>query len=240
MRNTFSQEEIAWLKENYPRNESREETYARYIEAFGPKRTLCGVVTFCKRHHIRKPDRRFQTGNIPWDAGLTKSQHKSHFTPESYAKMTDVHKRNFKRVLIRDELNVPKGYVVHDLGDGEKLVMREDIWKCMLTAGLLGQGELTKTAYETYLVKRRVEKITGKSVRRPSERNEPEYMREMRKKALEKRRVAIIAEKDGIILSFASLREASRKLGICDSLISRTLNGKRKHAHGWRFEKGGR
>ena len=236
MRNAFSQEEIAWLKENYPRNESRERTYERYCEVFGPKHTIGGVVAHCKRHGIRKPYRGFKKGNVTWNKGMSKEEFKSHFSKESLEKMTKNYV-NFPHVKKRIELNAPKGYVVHDLGNGRNLIMRKDIHMCMERAGFLGQGKLTETVYETYLVKKEIERRTGKRVVKLNERNAKEYMTKIREMSTKKRKIAIIAKNGNEERRFVSMSEASRELGIAISLVCRALNGQRSHTHGWRFEK---
>lgn len=233
----FTAEENAWLRENYPKDESREETYRRYCKTFGDARSISSVVSYCKKRGINKPNRQWKKGNVPWSKGLSKEEHRSHFTGQSFAAMVNASRNNFPHVRDREEMNAPKGYVVTDLGDGEKMLIRRDIWICMREQGTLHAGELTKAAYEIYLVKKRIEKQTGKLLRNPTDNTKPERLAELRAISSEKRKVRVVAKKDGMELRFDSMAEAGKALGITDSLISRAVNGQYKKTHGWTFRK---
>lgn len=233
----FTQEEKEWLKKNYPKDEKREVTYQKYCEVFGNIRTMASMVTYCKKNKINKPLRRYEKGNIPWSKGLSKEEHKSHFTEKGYRNMTDTSKHNFPNHLNRIKYNVPKGMVLADLGNGEKMIMDRKIYKCMTYQGCLHQGELTKAMYESYVVKRKVEEATGKTLRVLHENNTKEYLDKQRDKLLAKRRIKIVATKGEETKVFNSLTQASEELNIPISLISRVLNGERTHTHGWIFTK---
>lgn len=181
---TFTSEEKEWLSKNYPLNESRAETYRKFVEQFGKTHSISSVVTWCKKHKLHKPIERhkYQKGNKPWSNGLSKEEHKKHFSKESYKNMTDTILHNFKHIKERKEYNVPDGYVLSDLGNGEKLIMEKSIHKCLRYFKLIGKGELTKTMYEIYLAKREIEKQTGKRLRPIGETNTKEYLAKIRTK----------------------------------------------------------
>lgn len=234
----FTEEEKLWLKDNYPNDESQKETYRRFCEKFGNIHSFKSVITFCKKNKIQKPlyRQKYQKGNVTWSTGLTKEEHKTHFTKESYEKIC-THVYNFPNLRNRIKYNVPKGYVLSYLGNGEYLIMEKSIHKCMQYQNALHQGELTKAMYETYLVKREIEKIKGKRIMRNCPQNSSEFLAKIRNP--EARKKAIIAIRNGVEQEFASLTEASNILNISPGCISRVLNGQRTHTHHYVFKSKG-
>jgi len=164
----FTNEEKKWLAENYPLNESREETFLRFTKEFGNNHSYSSVISYCKEKKIHKPKSmwKYQKGNTPWTAGLSKKEIKKHFSKESFKKMTTAYKKTFKNIKERNEYNVPNGMVLSDLGNGKKIIMDKKIYKCMQTDKALGRGEITETIYLIYLVKRELEKQLGKRIMR--------------------------------------------------------------------------
>lgn len=57
------------------------------------------------------------------------------------------------------------------------------------------------------------------------------------KKAAAARSLAIIARGNGIVKQFSSTKAAAKALGISQGNLSMVLNGKRKHTHGFTFER---
>lgn len=57
------------------------------------------------------------------------------------------------------------------------------------------------------------------------------------KKAAAARSLAIIARGNGIVKKFSSTKSAAKELGISQGNLSMVLNGKRKHTHGFTFER---
>lgn len=154
--NWYTEEEIDWLRKNFPLDESREKTYRRYVERFGEIRSYNSVISTCKKYKIQKPVSRhcYQNGNIPWTTGLTKEEHRSHFTEQSYKNMTDTKKHNFPNIRDRELYNVTdSGLVLSDLGDGSRIVIPYKIYKRLTWRNLIGKGELTKTQLLIELVK---------------------------------------------------------------------------------------
>lgn len=233
----FTEAEKRWIKENYPLDESQNETFRRFCKKFGNKHTKCSLVNFCKNHRIQKPLHRqkFQEGNTPWSTRLTKAQHKKHFSEESYQNMISSATKNFANIRNRIKFNAPDGYVLTDLGNGEYIPIERSIYKCMEFHKVLHKGELTKAIYETYLVKREIEKTKGKRIMRNNPRNAKEYLDKIRSDSIEKTSKCIVAVRGETQQEFASLSEASRKLNIPIGCISRVLNGSRSHTHQYKF-----
>lgn len=219
----YTQEEIAWIKENYPCDESQEDTYNRFCEKFGNVHGFHGFVTYAKSHGIHKPvyRQKYQKGNRTWSTGLSKEEHMKHFSKQSYASMclsasTTPHQR--RRIEWEKEHGpIPKGYVLSDLGNGEFMLMERKIHKCMRYCKALGKGELTKAMYETYVAKKEIEKLTGKIVRRKTERQSKEYLETIRPKRTPKLTDETIEEiknkrKDGVsAIKLAEIYGVSRK-----------------------------
>jgi len=235
--NRYTDLEIKWIKENFPCDESRKETYDRFCKEFGKTHTYNSFLCESKKFKLRKPEARkcYQKGNRTWSTGLSKEEHRSHFTKESYERMTNTKIRNFPHILNRIKYNVPDGYVLTDLGDGEMMQVEEPIYKCMEYFKCLGKGDLTKAVYETYRVKRELEKVKGKQIRIGTQYNTREYMSSIRKIANYKRKICIVAKRDNEVREFASISEASRELGISIGCISRVVNGLRNHTHHYKF-----
>lgn len=235
--NRYTEQELNWLIINFPKDESRQETYQRFCKEFNNNHSYNSFCSQYKKMKLKKPEYRrcYQKGNKTWSTGLSKEEHRSHFTKESYKKMTDTKLHNFPHIVNRIEYNVPEGYVLSDLGDGEMMQIEEPIYKCMQYFKYLGKGDLTKAVYETYRVKRKLEEIKGKKIRIGTRYNTKEYLDTIRGKGTEKLSKRIIAVRNGEKREFTSLSEASRELGISIGCISRVVNGLRNHTHHYKF-----
>lgn len=68
---------------------SRKELTKRFNTRFGLNKTEGSVRTYCKKHGFYAPtDGRFKEGNITWSTGLSKEEHRLHFSDRSYQRMT--------------------------------------------------------------------------------------------------------------------------------------------------------
>jgi hypothetical protein len=157
----FSEEQIEWMKLNFPRDESRRETYERFVSVYGNYHSYESFVTICKKLKLRKPAYRkcYQKGNQTWSTGLTKEQHKSHFNDETFASMTKTSKTNFPNYKNAIKYNVPKTEVLSDLKNGEQIIIPYKIYKRMTWRKLIGKGELTKTQVLIELAREELKKI---------------------------------------------------------------------------------
>lgn len=152
----FNEEQIEWMKVNFPRDESRRETYERFVKIYGNYHSYNSFVSMSKKLKLKKPAYRknYQPGNRTWSTGLTKEQHRSHFTNESYERMTNtikINSTNYRNAL-KYNLN-SKEQVLSDLGNGQLIIIPYKIYKRMTWRKMIGKGELTKTQLAIELLK---------------------------------------------------------------------------------------
>ena len=152
----FNEEQIEWMKLNFPRDESRQETYERFVKNYGNYHSYNSFVSMCKKLKLKKPAYRkcYQKGNRTWSTGLTKEQHKSHFTNESYERMTNtikINSTNYRNAL-KYNLN-SKEQVLSNLGNGQQIIIPYKIYKRMTWRKMIGKGELTKAQLAIELLK---------------------------------------------------------------------------------------
>ena len=159
-----SKEEKEWLFENYPADESREETYKKYCAQFpNIHRNYDAFLSRCKVLKLEKPEHRrkgFAKGFKPWSTGLSKEEFFSHYTAEGIAQQ----KKGIKNLLgVRNRLmyndDVPENCTINDLRNGEYICIPNKIYKRMLAKGTLNKGELTLTDFEIYKVKIAIEDL---------------------------------------------------------------------------------
>ena len=115
----YSQEEIEWIKENYPRSDlSVKEIYKLFCDKFGKDAsTYKAFITFAKKHGFINDERKgiLKLGTRKW-----------------YDKK-------------RKELGISDDEVLSDLGNGEIIAIDKKFYKNMAGRGVLGKGEITET-----------------------------------------------------------------------------------------------
>lgn len=83
----YTDEEREWLKQNSSLY-SRKELTDLYNSIFKENRTIAAIHTYCKKHGFKaSTDGRFKLGNKTWNTGMTKEEHKAHFSKESYSSL---------------------------------------------------------------------------------------------------------------------------------------------------------
>lgn len=114
--NTYSSEQEEFLKTNAPLM-SRKELTELFNSRFGANRTVAGIKAFCNsRGYNSSFDGKFQKGNISWHKGLSKEEYRSHFTEESFRRMTERAIQGNRTKKIGDEVVVDgQPYVVFSL-----------------------------------------------------------------------------------------------------------------------------
>ena len=81
----YTDEQREFLKLNSPKM-SRKELTEAFNRMFGQDKTVDAIRTFCKKNGYYAPtDGRYQKGNKTWSTGLSKEEHRKHFSDESYA-----------------------------------------------------------------------------------------------------------------------------------------------------------
>ena len=102
--NTYSVEQEEFLKANAPLL-SRKELTERFNEKFGTTKNVRAIKSWCNnRGYNSSSDGRFQDGNVSWQTGLSKDDFKSHYTDESFKRMTQNMIENRKTKKIGDEI----------------------------------------------------------------------------------------------------------------------------------------
>lgn len=165
----YTNEQIEWVKQNWENDETREETVERFNKIFNEHCSVGAIKTLAIRLGLKKRSYHFPKGHKTWNYGMSKEEMKEHFTDESWAAIHKNYSNHFPNIAKRLEWEkengpIPKGYVLSDLGNGELMLMDKKIHKCLTYQKALGQGEYTKTMYELYLAKRKLEKKTGKLI----------------------------------------------------------------------------
>ena len=108
--NTYSVEQEEFLKVNAPLM-SRKELTLRFNAKFGTDKSVRAIKSYCvARHYNASSDGRFRDGNVSWQTGLCKEDFKSHYTEESFGRMT-------KKILDMQ--------IKYNLGDEGKILVRE-------------------------------------------------------------------------------------------------------------------
>lgn len=86
----YTDEQIEFLKENC-RLYSRKELTEKFNEKFGTSKTMLALRQFCNKYGFNSSNNgRFKKGNITWSTGLSKEEHRSHFSDESYTSMVGI------------------------------------------------------------------------------------------------------------------------------------------------------
>lgn len=102
--NTYSNEQVEFLKENAPLM-SRKELTERFNEEFGTNKSVLAIKSYCNaRGYNSSSDGRFQDGNVSWQTGLRGEAYKAHFTEESFAKNQKNYREANKTKKIGDEI----------------------------------------------------------------------------------------------------------------------------------------
>lgn len=177
----YTQEELEWMKENYPKLESREETYKRFCEVFGNTHSMSSFKTIALRNNWCKPKEFWHpTGRIPWNKDISEEEMEKHYPKERRSRITY---RMKNRMEYEEKYGpIPEGYILSDLGNGEFMLMEKKIHKRMVTSKTLNKGEYTKAVYEYHVAKNQVEKLTGKQLKQLTKYNTEEYLQSIRPK----------------------------------------------------------
>lgn len=102
--NTYSIEQEEFLKENAPLM-SRKELTERFNEKFGTDKGVRAIKTYCNnRGYNASSDGRFQEGHVSWQTGVCGDDFKSHYTDESFTRLTEKMINANKTKKIGDEI----------------------------------------------------------------------------------------------------------------------------------------
>lgn len=83
--NKYTKEQEKWLIEN-SRLFTRRELTEWFNQVFGTNKNDNAIKIKCLKLGVNAPTNgRYEQGNIPWTTGLSKEEHRSHFTEETYA-----------------------------------------------------------------------------------------------------------------------------------------------------------
>lgn len=87
--NTYSTEQVNFLKENAPLM-GRKELTALFNSRFGTSKSVLAIKSYCNARGFNSPfDGRFRNGHVSWQTGLRGEEYKSHFTKESFKRGTE-------------------------------------------------------------------------------------------------------------------------------------------------------
>lgn len=101
--NTYSDEQVEFLKANAPLM-SRKELTEHFNERFGTAKKERAIKSYCNaRGFNSSSDGRFKNGHTSWQTGLNKEEFKSHYTEESFQKLTTPMMDANKTMRIGDE-----------------------------------------------------------------------------------------------------------------------------------------
>ena len=179
----YTTEQIAWLRENYPKYETAEQTYQKFIKLFGTKHTLNSIIQQCYKNRI--PKRTWTDQEIEF---LKNNYATAETIPELYEKFEQQfpgrktfiaftsYAKNLGVTLYgrgqftpdnNPRTNLRKQYgiisddiVLSDLGNGQYLPMDRKIHKKLSRQkGNLKSGEITETLYEIELVRSYLKKL---------------------------------------------------------------------------------
>lgn len=102
--NTYSDEQVEFLKTNAPLM-SRKELTERFNEKFGTDKSVRAIKSYCNARGYHSPfDGRFKEGNVSWQTGLRGDEFKSHYTEETFKRMTQQMIEGRKTKKIGDEI----------------------------------------------------------------------------------------------------------------------------------------
>lgn len=87
--NTYSQEQICFLKENAPLM-NRSELTKKFNDVFRANRSVSGIKAFCNRMGFYSPsDGKFKKGHVSWQTGLRGDEFKSHYSEETFQRSVE-------------------------------------------------------------------------------------------------------------------------------------------------------
>ena len=102
--NTYSPEQVEFLKENAPLM-SRKELTNCFNKKFGTDKSVLAIKSYCNaRGYNSSSDGRFKDGNVSWQTGLRGDDYKAHFTEESFARNQKNYREANKTKKIGDEI----------------------------------------------------------------------------------------------------------------------------------------
>lgn len=102
--NTYSEEQIEFLKVNAPRM-SRQQLTECFNAVFHCDKSVIAIASYCnKREFNSSNDGRFKKGSIPWQKGLRGNEFKKHYTDESFKRMRAACTESNKTARIGDEI----------------------------------------------------------------------------------------------------------------------------------------
>ena len=155
--NHYTKEQIEWIRENYPKDESRQEFQKRYIEKFNEYRSIESLKCKALCLGVQKDAHQFKKGNKTWNKGMSKNEFKNHFSDESYVNMVKHLEDSNPSRIARKKLNVSKDESVTEIENGVYAVISKKLRKRLSYHHLLNKGELTLAAIDVYKVKMKLE-----------------------------------------------------------------------------------
>lgn len=100
--NTYSEEQREFLRVNAP-SMSRKELAEKFNDKFGTNKSELAIKSYCNNRGFNSSnDGRFKDGNRSWQTGLSKDEFKSHYSEESFNRLTH---------------NMIEGNKTHKIGD---------------------------------------------------------------------------------------------------------------------------
>ena len=133
--NRYPEEQQDFLRINAPVM-SRKELTEQFNAKFGTNKTERAIKSYCNARGFNSSnDGRFKDGNRSWQTGLSKEEFKSHYTDESFSRLTnnmieanktrkvgdEIVKRGLPYIVISDDYSVPQ--------DDRIMLKRRYIWE---------------------------------------------------------------------------------------------------------------
>lgn len=133
--NAYTAEQQDFLRDNCKRM-SRGELTDSFNAQFGTNKTAMAIKAYCNKHGwYSGDDGRFKVGCRSWQTGITGDDFKSHYTDESFAKMTNKLIESNKKWRIGDEVirhGVPMIIISEDYTiryDKRMIFKRRYVWE---------------------------------------------------------------------------------------------------------------
>lgn len=101
--NPYTPKQEAFLREKAPLM-SRSELTEQFNKEFGTNKSACAIRCWCnKRGYHAADDGKYKKGQVNWQNGLRGEEFKSHFSEESFRRLTEPMKQANKTAKIGDE-----------------------------------------------------------------------------------------------------------------------------------------
>lgn len=117
----YTEKQLDWLKENAGKY-SRKELTELFNQTFNENRTEQAIKRVCVKHgFLASSTGRFQKGNKPWTANISREEYLTHFSDDSRQKQLDCLEKGRRKYKLGDTVirkidGIPYAYILIDEG----------------------------------------------------------------------------------------------------------------------------